>query len=146
MNMTKKLLIAVLILGFFAALTANNSVFAQSSPTVSVKVSKSVKPGGTGTLTIKFKHGPKVKIPSEPAIEITLNGEGITPQGEPTFNADAEGYINNSTIKYNFKVGSNSASGSTINITGKIKFGYCSTETGVCKFGDQNFNVSVKVK
>ena len=144
--MTKKLLIAALILGFFAVLSANNNANAQSSPTVSVKVSKSVKPGETGTLTIKFKHGAKVKIPSEPAIEITLNGEGITAQGEPSFNADAEGYITNSTVKYKFKVSSNAKSGSTISITGKVKFGYCSTETGVCKFCDQNFTASVKVK
>lgn len=144
--MTKKLFISVLLLGFIAVLSANTSVFAQPSPTLSVSVSKSVKPGGVGTLTIKFKHGPKVKIPSEPAIEITLNGEGITPQGEPSFSTDAEGYIKNSKITYKFKVSSDAVSGSTISLSGKVKFGYCSTETGVCKFGDQNFTVSVKVK
>lgn len=144
--MRRKILTTALILSFFAVLTANTSVFAQSSPTLSVSVSKSVKPGGVGTLTIKFKHGPKVKIPSEPAIEITLNGEGITGQGEPSFTSDAEGYINNSKITYKFKVSSDAQSGSTISLSGKVKFGYCSTETGVCKFGDQNFTVSVKVK
>jgi len=144
--MTRKILTTALILSFFAVLSVSTSVFAQSSPTLSVSVSKSVKPGGVGTLTIKFKHGPKVKIPSEPAIEITLNGDGITGQGEPSYSTDAEGYIKNSKITYKFKVSSDAQSGSTISLSGKVKFGYCSTETGVCKFGDQNFTVSVKVK
>lgn len=144
--MTKKLFIAALILTVFAAFSINNSVNAQSSPTLNVSVSKSVKPGGVGTLTIKFKHGPKVKIPGEPPIEITLNGEGITAQGDPIFSTDAEGYIKNSKVSYKFKVSSSAQSGSTISISGKVKFGYCSTESGVCKFGDQNFTVSVKVK
>lgn len=144
--MTKKLFLSVLILGFIAVFSANTSVYAQSSPTLSVSVSKSVKPGGVGTLTIKFKHGSKVKIPSEPTIEITLNGAGITPQGDPSFTTDAEGYINNSKLTYKFNVNSDVQSGSTISLSGRVKFGYCSTETGVCKFGDQNFTVSVKVK
>ena len=66
--MTKKLILAALILSIFAVFSVNNSVNAQSDPTLSVSVSKSVKPGSVGTLTIKFKHGPKVKIPGEQPI------------------------------------------------------------------------------
>lgn len=144
--MTKKLILAALILSIFAVLSVNNSVNAQSGPTLSVSVSKSVKPGSVGTLTIKFKHGPKVKIPGEPPIEITLNGEGITAQGNPIFSTDAEGYIKNSKVTYKFKVSSDAQTGTTISLSGRVKFGYCSTETGVCKFGDKNFTVNVKVK
>jgi hypothetical protein len=111
-----------------------------------VTATKSVKPGGTGTLTIKFKHGPKVKIPQEPAIEVSITGDGITGIGEPSFKSDDEGYIINSTIKYKFKVSSNATSGSTIQISGTVKFGYCSTETGTCKMGNQSFTATVKVK
>lgn len=144
--MTKKLFLAALLVALFVVFTSDNSAFAQSSPTLKVSVSKPVKPGGTGTLTIKFKHGPKVKIPQEPAIEITLKGEGISATGSPTFSVDEDGYIKNSTIKYKFNVSSNATSGSTISLSGTVKFGYCSTESGVCKIGNQSFTVNVKVK
>lgn len=144
--MKNRILAVVLLIGFFAVLSISNSVLAQSSPTLKVTATKSVKPGGTGTLTIKFKHGNKVKIPSEPAIEVSISGDGITGSGDPTFSADEEGYIINSTIKYKFRVSSDATSGSTIQISGTVKFGYCSTETGTCKMGNQSFTVSVKVK
>lgn len=144
--MKKRILAVVLLISIFAVLSISNSASAQSSPTLKVSVSKSVKPGGTGTLTIKFKHGPKVKIPQEPEIEVAIKGEGITGSGNPTMSTDEDGYIKNSTIKYKFKVSSNATSGSTIQISGTVKFGYCSTETGTCKMGNQSFNVSVKVK
>jgi hypothetical protein len=144
--MKKRILAVILLISFFAVLTISNSASAQSSPTLKVSVSKSVKPGGTGTLTIKFKHSNKVKIPSEPPIEVSISGDGITGGGDPTFSADEDGYITNSTIKYKFKVSSNATSGSTIQISGTVKFGYCSTETGTCKMGNQSFTVSVNVK
>jgi hypothetical protein len=144
--MKKRILAVILLISFFAVLTISNSASAQSSPTLKVSVSKSVKPGGTGTLTIKFKHSNKVKIPQEPAIDVSISGDGITGVGDPTFSADEDGYIINSTIKYKFKVSSNATSGSTIQISGTVKFGYCSTETGTCKMGNQSFTVSVKVK
>lgn len=145
--MKKRILAVVLLISLFAVFSISSDASAQSgSPTLKVSVSKSVKPGGTGTLTIKFKHGNKVKIPQEPAIEVSISGDGITGTGSPTFSADEDGYIKNSSIKYKFKVSSNATSGSTIQISGTVKFGYCSTETGTCKMGNQSFTVSVKVK
>lgn len=145
--MKKRILAVVLLISFFAVFSISSEASAQSgSPTLKVSVSKSVKPGGTGTLTIKFKHGSKVKIPQEPAIEVSITGDGITGSGNPTFSANDEGYITNSTIKYKFKVSSNATSGSTIQISGTVKFGYCSTETGTCKMGNQSFTASVKIK
>jgi len=144
--MKKRILAVVLLIGFFAVLSMSNTASAQSSPTLKVSVTKSVKPGGTGTLTIKFKHGNKVKIPQEPAIEVSISGDGITGTGSPIFSANDEGYITNSTIKYKFKVSGNATSGSTVQISGTVKFGYCSTETGTCKMGNQSFTTSVKIK
>ena len=144
--MKKRILAVVLLIGFFAVLSMSNTASAQSSPTLKVSVTKSVKPGGTGTLTIKFKHGNKVKIPQEPAIEVSISGDVITGTGSPIFSANDEGYITNSTIKYKFKVSGNATSGSTVQISGTVKFGYCSTETGTCKMGNQSFTTSVKIK
>ena len=144
--MKKRILTVVLLISFFAVFTLSNSASAQSSPTLKVTATKSVKPGGTGTLTIKFKHGSKVKIPKEPAIEVLLNSDGITLIGDAIFTTNDEDYITNSTIKYKFKVSSNATSGSTIQISGTVKFGYCSTETGTCKMGNQSFTATVKVK
>ncbi|MFZ4592397.1 MAG: hypothetical protein ACOYN6_15455 [Ignavibacteria bacterium] len=144
--MKKRILAVVLLISFFAVFSMSSEASAQSSPTLKVSVTKSVKPGGTGTLTIKFKHGNKVKIPQEPAIEVSISGDGITGSGSPTFSANDEGYITNSTIKYKFKVSGNATSGSTVQISGTVKFGYCSTETGTCKMGNQSFTTSVKIK
>lgn len=144
--MKKRILAVVLLISFFAVLSISNSASAQSSPTLKVSVTKSVKAGGTGTITIKFKHGNKVKIPQEPAIEVSITGDGITGSGSPTFSANEDGYITNSTIKYKFKVSGNATSGSTVQISGTVKFGYCSTETGTCKMGNQSFTTSVKIK
>jgi hypothetical protein len=144
--MKKRILAVVLLISFFAVFSISSEASAQSSPTLKVSVTKSVKPGGTGTLTIKFKHGNKVKIPQEPAIEVSISGDGITGSGSPTFSANEEGYITNSTIKYKFKVSGNATSGSTVQISGTVKFGYCSTETGTCKMGNQSFTASVKIK
>ena len=145
--MKKRILAVVLLISFFAVFSITNTASAQSgSPTLKVSVSKSVKPGGTGTLTIKFKHGSKVKIPQEPAIEVSISGDDISGTGSPAFTADDDGYIVNSSIKYKFKVSGNATSGSTIQISGTVKFGYCNSDTGVCKMGNQSFTVSVKVK
>jgi len=145
--MKKRILAVVLLISFFAVFSISSEASAQSgSPTLKVTATKSVKPGATGTLTIKFKHGSKVKIPQEPTIEVSITGDGITGSGSPILKADEDGYIKNSTIKYKFKVSSNATSGSTIQITGTVKFGYCSTETGTCKMGNQSFTTSVKIK
>ncbi len=143
--MKKRILAVVLLISLFAVFSLGSDASAQSV-TLKVSAPKSVKPGGTGTLTIKFKHGPKTKIPQEPAIEVNLTGNEVWGTGSPTFTADDDGYIKNSTIKYKFKVNGNVATGTTLQISGSVKFGYCSTETGTCKMGNQSFTVSVKVK
>jgi len=133
---------AVIILTAIMFLTAADS-FAQSAPKVKVTLAKkSYKPGQTGTLIIKFIHGSDVKIPKEPEIEVSLtgvSGVGLQPVGGGE-------YITSSQVKYNFTVPSDAQSNSQITITGSVKFGYCNSETGVCKLGNKSFTVKLKVK
>jgi len=144
--MKLKFFIVMLLIGVFGLLSASDYAAAQT-PDLKVTVSKkSFKPGDSGKLIIKFKHGPKVKIPKEPPIEVSISGEGIIGQGVQDYSGGEGDYISNSQIKYNFKVSENAASGTTITITGTVKFGYCSTESGICKIGTKNFTVTVKVK
>jgi hypothetical protein len=144
--MKLKFFIVMLLIGIFGLLSASDYAAAQT-PDLKVTVSKkSFKPGDSGKLVIKFKHGPKVKIPKEPPIEVSISGDGIIGQGVQDYSGGEGDYISNSQIKYNFKVSENAASGTTITITGTVKFGYCSTESGICKIGTKNFTVTVKVK
>jgi hypothetical protein len=144
--MKLKFFIVMLLIGVFGLLSASDYAAAQT-PDLKVTVSKkSFKPGDSGKLIIKFKHGPKVKIPKEPPIEVSISGEGIIGQGVQDYSGGEGDYISNSQIKYNFKVSENAASGTTITVTGTVKFGYCSTESGICKIGTKNFTVTVKVK
>jgi len=140
-----RVLAFLLIIGFFAVMLQD--VSAQSAPTLKVTVAKkSYKPGQTGTLIIKFKHGTKVKIPKEPPIEVSISGDGVTGQGVQDYSGGEGDYINDSQIKYTFKISGSAESGSTIAISGTVKFGYCSTETGTCKMTSKSFTVNVKVK
>jgi ABC-type Fe3+-hydroxamate transport system substrate-binding protein len=133
---------AVIILAAIVFLTATDS-FAQSVPKVKVSLAKkSYKAGQTGTLIIKFIHGNDIKIPKEPEIEVSLSGVsgiGLQPIGGGE-------YLSPSQIKYNFTVPSDAQSGSQITISGSVKFGYCNSETGVCKIGNKSFTVKLKVK
>ncbi|MDD5362793.1 MAG: hypothetical protein PHN88_11715 [Ignavibacteria bacterium] len=141
-----RILALMLLIGFFAVLTFNDAS-AQSTPTVKVSVSKkSVKPGETAYLVIKFKHGTQVKIPKEPPIEVSISGDGVSGISVQDYSGGEGDYINNSQIKYKFKVNSDATSGSSITVSGTVKFGYCSTETGTCKMATKNFTVKVKVK
>lgn len=140
--MKKILLSAVLILAAIMFLTVADT-FAQSAPNVKVTLAKkSYKPGETGTLIIKFIHGKDIKIPKEPEIEISLTGvkgTGLQPVG-------GEEYIPSSKVKYNFTVPSDAQSNSQITISGSVKFGYCNSESGVCKIGNKSFTAKLKVK
>ncbi len=141
-----RVLALILVIGFFAVMMQNDAS-AQSAPTVKVTVAKkSYKPGTTGTLIIKFKHGSKVKIPKEPPIEVSITGDGVTGQGVKDYSGGDGDYLTSSQIKYNFKVNGNVESGTTISVSGTVKFGYCSTDSGICKIATKNFTVSVKVK
>ena len=132
-------IIAVIIFAFAV------NVNAQQQPTVNVSPSKKIfKPGESGVLLIKFKTGAKVKIPKEPDVEVVsisgVNGSGMQRIG------GAGEYIDSKLVKYNFTVPNDAQSGSTIKITGTVKFGYCNSDDGVCKLGKSNFTANIKVK
>jgi len=141
--MLKKSLLLSVIFAFAFSFLAFNTAESQSMPSISVKTNKkSYKPGESGVLTVKFKTGDKFKIPTEPQVEITLNGvTGGSLQGYP-----GGDYIESKQVKYSFTVGSSTESGSTITISGSVKFGYCNNDSGVCKIGTQKFTVKIKIK
>ncbi len=143
--MLKKYFGALLVLVLTMVLFAEQSQ-AQNEPGLKVTVSKkSLKPGDSGTLIIKFKTGPKVKIPKEPQIEVTLTNDIIKGTGMQDYSGGEGDYLSNAQVKYNFTVPSGTSSGD-YTVTGKVKFPYCSTETGVCKIGTKSFSVNIKVK
>jgi len=139
----------VVILGFlvFFAFGFSNYSSAQTTPKVSVKANKkSYNPGTSGVLTITFKTGSGVKIPKEPPIDINISGDGITGNGIQDYSGDGDGdYLSSNKVKYNFSV-SDGASDGSITISGTVKFGYCSSESGVCKIGNQKFSIKIKVQ
>ncbi|MCX7833668.1 MAG: hypothetical protein N2490_05610 [Ignavibacteria bacterium] len=134
------LVVFVIILAF---ITSEN--FAQTMPTVTVSTNKSsYKPGETGTLTIKFKTAKKVKIPVEPEIEVTLNSTDVEGLGLQPVSSQGE-YLNPAQVKYKFKVSSNLTKGSSITISGSVKFGYCNEDSGICKIGTKTFSKTIKI-
>jgi len=141
--MLKKSLLFGVILAFTLSFLAFTSAESQTVPKISVKTNKkSYNPGESGVLTIKFKTAETVKIPSEPQVEVTLSGvTGGSLQGYP-----GDDYIDSKQVKYSFTVGNDAESGSTITITGSVKFGYCNSESGICKIGTQKFSVKIKIK
>lgn len=141
--MLKKSLLIVVIFAFALSLFAFENAQSQTVPKISVKTNKkSYKPGESGFLTIKFKTADNVKIPSEPQVDVTINGvTGGSLQGYP-----GSDYIESKSVKYSFTVGSGAESGSTITVSGSVKFGYCNSETGICKIATQKFSVKIKIK
>jgi len=137
-------LIAILAIVF---LNFSNS-YSQNLPKVTCSLSKkSYSPGGSGIITIKIKPGEGVKIPKEPQIEVTLTGDGVNGTGLQDYSGAPGGdYLSNPTLKYNFTVSSNATSGTTISVKVKVKFGYCSTESGICKIGTRTSTLKLKVK
>lgn len=133
--------IAICTIGF-------SSLQAAEAPNVSASANKkSFSAGESGVLTIKFKTGDHVKIPKDPEIEVTIT-DGVDGNGVQDYSANGTGddYLKTPQVKYNFTIPSGAASGSTITIKGKVKFGYCNSADGVCKIGTKNFTAKVKVK
>jgi hypothetical protein len=141
--MLKKSLLLGVIFAFTLSLLAFSSAESQTIPKISVKTNKkSYNPGESGFITIKFKTAETVKIPTEPQVDITISGvTGGSLQGYPSGD-----YIDSKQVKYSFTVGNDAASGSSVTITGSVKFGYCNSETGICKIGTQKFSVKIKIK
>jgi len=138
------LFIAILALTFLNF----TKLYSQTLPKVTVSANKkSYKPGDNGVLTIKFKPGEGTKIPKEPQIEVTLTANGVDGTGLQDYSGAPGGdYFNSPVIKYNFTVSDNAESGTTISVKVKIKFGYCSSESGVCKIGNVTKTIKIKVK
>jgi len=144
MKITK--IFSLFLIGLFSVMLLSDIASAQSAPTVRVTgPKKTLRQGGTSFVTIKFVTGPKVKVPKEPPIEVSLTGEGITGTGVQDYSGGEGDYISGSQIKYNFKVNSDAPSGN-ITVNGTVKFPYCSTETGTCKITTKSFSFTVKVK
>ena len=144
--MNKTLISSILILAIIFILSIGNS-FAQTIPGLSVKTNKkSYKPGSSGVITIKFKTGTGIKIPKEPPIDVNISGDGISGDGLQDYSGGDGDYIDSKTIKYNFTVSGDAESDTSIKISGSVKFGYCSSESGVCKIGTKNFSVTIKVQ
>lgn len=137
--------IAVLMIIPFMGMNISNTN--SSAPGVSANVNKkSYSPGETGIITLTFKTGSKVKIPKEPGVTMDLTTGEIEGVGFQDYSGGDGEYISNSKVKYEFRVPDNAASGSTINVTGNVKFGYCTVSDGVCKMANQKFSTKVKVK
>ena len=141
--MLKKSFLISVIFAFALSFLAFSNADSQTLPKISVKTNKkSYKPGESGILTIKFKTVSDVKIPTEPQVEVTLNGvTGGSLQGYP-----GSEYIESKIVKYSFTVGNDVESGSYVDITGSVKFGYCDSGSGICKIGNQKFSVKIKIK
>lgn len=118
-----------------------------SAPSISASPNKkSYKPGESGVLILTFKTGAKVKIPKDPEVTVNLTSGEVEGQGLQDYSGGEGDYISKSKVNYNFTVPADAASGSTLTISGNVKFGYCSATDGVCKIGNQSFTAKIKVK
>jgi hypothetical protein len=145
--MTKiKSLLALFLFSSFC-LMGFSTAKAVEAPTVSASANKKTfSAGESGVLTIKFKTGAHVKIPKDPEIEITIT-DGLEGGAMQDYSGGSDDYLPSpSQVKYNFSVPSGAASGSTITIKGKVKFGYCNSDDGVCKITTKNFTAKIRVK
>ncbi|MBS1493043.1 MAG: hypothetical protein JST55_06020 [Bacteroidetes bacterium] len=145
--MTKiKSLLALFVFASFC-LMGFSSAMAVEAPSVSATTNKkSFSPGESGVLTLKFKTGDHVKIPKDPEIEVTIT-DGVDAGSLQDYAGGSDDYLSSpASVKYNFTVPSGAASGTTITIKGKVKFGYCNSADGVCKIGTKNFTAKIKVK
>lgn len=144
--MTKiKSLLALFVFSAFC-LTGFSSALAVEAPNVSASANKkSFSAGESGVLTVKFKTGAHVKIPKDPEVEITIT-DGVDGSGLQDYSGGDDYLKSPASVKYNFTVPPGAASGSTITIKGKVKFGYCNSDDGVCKITTKNFTAKIKVK
>lgn len=139
------MLTAIIVAVCFAA--GINSAFAQNPPSLSVSTNKkSYSPGESGVLILNFKTSSKVKIPKDPGVNINLTSGDVEGQGVQDYSGGEGDYISGSKVKYNFVVPAGAASGSTLTISGTVKFGYCTVSDGVCKLTTKEFTARVKVK
>lgn len=146
---SKNAVYSVLVVTIFAAVSifGINTANAQNAPGVKVSANKkSYNPGESGVLTFNFKTGSKVKIPKDPEVVVNLSSGDLEGQGLQDYSGGDGDYISNSKVKYNFKVPDGAESGSTITVSGSVKFGYCSTSDGVCKIGNKDFTAKIKIK
>ena len=138
------ILVAIIILFPF---TGFSTAGQNNAPSISASSNKkSYSPGESGVLTLTFKTGAKVKIPKDPEVTVSLTSSEVEGQGLQDYSGGDGDYISNSKVKYNFTVPANAASGSTLTISGKVKFGYCTTSDGVCMIGNKTFTAKIKVK
>jgi hypothetical protein len=144
MNRINMIFIAISIVIFSMAFTFYSP---QNAPEVSAKVTKkSYKPGESGVIVIKFKTSAGIKIPKEPEISVSLNGNSVVGKGVQDYTKGAGEYLSDSSIKYNFSIPKNAKSGSTITVNGKVKFGYCTIKDGICRLVSKDFTAKVKVQ
>lgn len=126
---------------------STNFVYSQNAPSVSVSANKkSFSPGEEGVLIFSFKTSSKVKIPKEPGLTLELSTSDIEGQGFQDYSGGDGDYIEGSKVKYNFTVPSGAASGSTIKISGTLKYGFCTTSDGVCRLTSKNVSTTIRVK
>jgi len=143
----KKSLITGLFTLVLITLFGISFTYAQSVPGLSVHSNKkSYAPGSSGVLTIKFKTASNVKIPKDPPIEVNISGDGVSGSGLQDYSGGDDDYIDSKTIKYNFTVSNDAESGTSITITGTVKFGYCNSESGICKIGNKSFSVKISIQ
>jgi hypothetical protein len=142
---SSKILLVLAVL-FTASFAFAGSAYSQAVPTVSAKSNKkSYSAGETGTLTISFRTSKNVKIPKEPEITVT-SIDGVQGAGMQDYTGGAGDYLSNNKVKYNFTVPSGLASGTKVKISGKVKFGYCNSDDGVCKIATKDFSATITVK
>jgi hypothetical protein len=146
--MLKKTSLFLFIAALALTFSGLTKLYSQTIPTITLSVNKkSYKPGDEGVITIKFKPAGGTKIPKEPQIEVTLTGDGVVGNGLQDYSGDPDGdYLSSNVIKYNFTVTSDAPSGDVVNAKVKIKFGYCSSESGICKIGNVTKSVKIKIK
>lgn len=146
-SLQKSSKILLVLAAFFAASFAfAGNAYSQAAPKVTAKSNKkSYSSGETGTLTITFSTAKNVKIPKEPEITVTTI-DGVQGAGMQDYTAGAGDYLSSNKVKYNFTVPAGLASGTKLKISGKIKFGYCNSDDGVCKIATKDFTTTITVK
>jgi len=142
-----KFLTVLLVVSIFTIFEPFSFANAQSAPGITVSTNKkSYSPGESGFITINFKTGSKVKIPKEPELVVNLTSGDIEGGGLQDYTGGDGDYISNSKVKYDFTVPAGATSGSTLKVSGSVKFAYCTITDGVCKITTKNFSAKVKVK
>jgi hypothetical protein len=138
----------ILIIAVVFMITGTNISYSQNTPKFSVYVNhKSFSPGSSGIMTIKFKPDSKTHIPKEPKIDVSITGEGINGGDVQDYSSAPGGdYFTTPVVKYTFTVSSDLEGGRTVRVKGKVKFGYCDYESGICRIANKTFTLTLKIK